>query len=257
MTQTPTQSPPPQVETRPSARARISDRLEPSLSEAAAACGAFGRPGRTRADGWTPERKLAFLEVLAATGVVAHAAGAAGMSVQSAYALRNSANGRAFHVAWRAAQRLAYRRVADELLSRALSGVVDVIVHDGKVSERHRFDNRLALALLSRLDRRSDLGEADPAVRVASDEFEEFSRIAADDAAAAEDFLRDRVRKAEEAMMLRRAATFARYGIRIPGVADAPDFGADPRDQWTDDQWERAFQAGLLHAEAIAAEDGP
>jgi len=111
-------------------------------------------PSRTpRFDGWTPDRIHIFLHTLAQTGVVADAARAAGMSVQGAYAFRNSARGRAFDVAWRAAMLLARRRIADEVVSRAINGVVDVIIRDGEVwGERHHYDNRLTMAVLTRLD---------------------------------------------------------------------------------------------------------
>jgi len=240
----------PQCETHLSTRPRISDRLGPTLADAAAACGAYDRAGRIRADGWTPERKLTFLEILAATGVVADAARAAGMSVQSAYALRNSARGRAFHVAWRAAQMLAYRRVADELLSRALSGVVDVVVHDGVVSERHRFDNRLALALLTRLDQRSGLYEHDPVARAASEEFDQFSRLAAEGNPGAEAFINARVWRTEEADSFERAAYYSRYGVGLPNEIDVTDLDVARRDQWTAEQWERAYHAGLVGKQA-------
>src|SRR5262245_11767563 len=126
---------------------------EPILSNAIAA-GADSRSGRkTRHDGWTPERIRTFLESLAQCGVVEDACRAAKMSKQAAYAFRNSAKGRPFDVAWRTAQQLARQVVADELQSRALNGCIDVIERNGVVvARRHRHDNRLAMAVLTRLD---------------------------------------------------------------------------------------------------------
>ena len=59
-----------------------------------------------------------------------------------------------FAEAWVAAQALARQRLPDDLLERALRGQADRIVKNGEViAERHRTDNRLALGLLTRLDR--------------------------------------------------------------------------------------------------------
>ncbi|MEA3066424.1 MAG: hypothetical protein QOJ27_2885, partial [Sphingomonadales bacterium] len=52
--------------------------------------------GRLRQDGWLPAKKARFLLVLVAGGVVADACRAVGMSVASAYALRNRRSGRTF-----------------------------------------------------------------------------------------------------------------------------------------------------------------
>jgi hypothetical protein len=129
-----------------------------------------------RADGWTSARIHIFLHTLAQTGVVADAARAAGMSTQGAYAFRNSARGRGFDAAWRAALLQARGRIADEVMSRALHGCVDVIVRDGKVwGERHRFDNRLTMAVLTRLDALAvSTCQIDDAPRRVAHEFEAF-----------------------------------------------------------------------------------
>src|SRR6187402_1009361 len=134
--------------------ARVSSRLTESLIEPALDAGRDVRPDRaTRVDGWTPDRIRIFLNALAECGVAGDAARAAGMSKQSAYNLRNRTRGRAFHNAWNAAEHLARRRVAGDLMSRALHGCVEIIVRDGQVwGERHRFDNRLTMAVLTRLD---------------------------------------------------------------------------------------------------------
>jgi len=148
--------------------ARTSDRLSPSSN-------ATARPN-PRADGWTPSRIRIFLDTLAECGVVADAARAAGMSKQSAYAFRNSARGRAFDTAWRAALLLARRRLADEVMSRALNGCVEVIMRDGEVwGERHRYDNRLTMAVLTRLDALADsMRQLDDGPRRVAHEFEAF-----------------------------------------------------------------------------------
>jgi len=167
-----------------------------------------------RADGWTPSRIRTFLDTLAECGVVADAARAAGMSKQSAYAFRNSARGRAFDTAWRAALLLARRRLADEVMSRALNGCVEVIIRDGEVwGERHRFDNRLTMAVLTRLDALADsIRQLDDGPRRVAHEFEAFvdSVCAGDDEAA--EFVRARAelpfQAFSEAQILERNAAY-------------------------------------------------
>ena len=55
---------------------------------------------RIRRDGWTAERQLRFLDVLAGTRSIAKAATAAGMSRESAYRLRNRREGALFAALW-------------------------------------------------------------------------------------------------------------------------------------------------------------
>lgn len=131
---------------------------------------------RQRADGWTPDRIRAFLEVLSRRGVVADAARAAGISPKNAYALRNSAKGHAFDTAWRAALALARRRAADQVASRMLHGRIKPVMRDGKLwGELHRPDNRYTMSALTRLDKlvRSS-GEFDQATRLVAENFDAF-----------------------------------------------------------------------------------
>ncbi|HEX8642429.1 MAG TPA: hypothetical protein VF702_00790 [Allosphingosinicella sp.] len=142
---------------------------------------AGGRPesGRIRRhDGWTPARMIHFLEVLAATGCVADACKAVGMSVSAAYALRDRREGRAWAVAWQAVLReRARNRLSDENLGRAMNGCVDQIVKDGiVVAERRRYDNRLSMAVLTRLDRQAERTDSEETqlLRAVSEDIEDF-----------------------------------------------------------------------------------
>ena len=165
---------------------RVSERLAPS---------AAGSGDRTlRADGWTPDRIRTFLYVLSECGVVADAARAAGMSTQGAYAFRNSARGRSFDVGWRAALLLARRHLADEVMSRAVHGCVEVIVRDGEVwGERHHHDNRLTMAVLTRLDRLAEsTRQIEDAPRRAAHEFEAFVDAICEGNAEAAEFMHAR-----------------------------------------------------------------
>jgi hypothetical protein len=133
---------------------------------------------RCRHDGWTPQRQVAFLEALAACGVVMDACRQVGLSAQSAYGFRNRRAGRAFAAAWDAV--LIHRargRLSDELLSRSMNGCVEAI-HDSNgaiTGERHRFDNRLSMAVLTRLDRLAEKqGSRDEQLRAVSEDFDDF-----------------------------------------------------------------------------------
>ncbi len=119
---------------------------------------AFTETRRLRHDGWTPEKKRLFLERVAECGVVAEGCHAAGLSARSAYNLRD--RDPLFAAGWEAACVMARSRLADEAFSRSMNGVVERIYKDGTiVAERHRYDNRLTMAVLARLDARIDRAE--------------------------------------------------------------------------------------------------
>jgi len=119
-----------------------------------------------RHDGWTPEKKRRFLEVYAECGVIVEACEAVGMSARSAYNLRD--RDPLFAAGMEAAQVMARPKLADEAYSRSLNGVVERIYKDGViVAERHRYDNKLTMGVLSRLDQRIDRAEAQGAPHLA------------------------------------------------------------------------------------------
>lgn len=108
-----------------------------------------------RHDGWTGEAMAKFLEELSDTGIVIDACNVAGKSKQAAYALRR--RNPLFAKAWELALGNARDRLADTLLARSIEGNVEQIIKDGEiVAEKHFIDNRLGLAILKRLDKRSD-----------------------------------------------------------------------------------------------------
>ena len=119
---------------------------------------AFTETRALRHDGWTPERKRLFLERLGECGVVLEASLAAGMSARAAYNLRD--RDPLFAAGWEAACVIARPRLADEAWSRSMNGVVERIYRNGViVAEKHRYDNRLTMAVLARLDSRVDRAE--------------------------------------------------------------------------------------------------
>lgn len=136
---------------------------------------------RERHDGWTPDKIAGFIEALCACGVVADACRAVRMSPQSAYALRNRRAGRAFAVAWEAA--LVHRgrgRLADEVMGRAINGCRELTRDkNGEVAgERHRYDNRLSMAVLTRLDRLAERDGTDPdLLRAVSEDMDDYLEL--------------------------------------------------------------------------------
>jgi hypothetical protein len=209
------------------ARPRKTRSLDRKLLEGSLDDGADRRGNRTtRHDGWTPERIRTFLVTLADCGCVTDAANAAGMSLRSAYALRNRAEGRAFHYAWEAALQIAKRSLADALMSRAVHGHADQMRRGGEVvAERFRFDNRLAMALLTRLDQRSTADDTEAeAVRTAVEEFDQFVGIASEGGDGAVDFLTARRKighRAED--VLERVENYARYRVGLGEEIDISD----------------------------------
>ncbi len=224
----------------------------------------FERPrphaGRIRHDGWTPERQAVFLDALAACGVVADAAKRAGLSAQSAYALRNRKAGRAFATAWDAV--LIHRargRMSDELLSRAMNGCAEAVQRDGIViAERHRYDNRLSMAVLTRLDRLAERREEDSeTLRAVSEDLEEFLDCLeaggdADAFIAARRPQRPSQAPADEWDSMARIAGFDHLRSTPPPDIDIADLPGPDLTGCSLDQYMRAHYSGFLDYVALA-----
>ena len=127
----------------------------------AVAAGALPAPASPtqRHDAFTGELMARFCEVLAETGIVSDACRAVGKNRDTAYAHRR--RNPLFAAAWAGALSHARNRLADSLLERSIEGSVDYLYRDGElVGERRYIDNRLAYAMLRRLDKQA---EAEPA----------------------------------------------------------------------------------------------
>lgn len=106
----------------------------------------------TRHDGWTPARKVQFLEALAHDGNVRAACARIGLSREAAYRLRR--RDALFARAWAAAQVQAGDNVGEVLGTRAIEGIEEAVWYRGEVvGTRRRYDTRLLLAHMARLDR--------------------------------------------------------------------------------------------------------
>ena len=107
-------------------------------------------PRRPRADGWTPEVQQRFIAALMHTGVVERACEEVGMSVGSAYALRNAPGGEGLARAWRAALARAADRVLDVAFELAITGEEHPIFDsDGvRTGATRRINTRIMTLLL-------------------------------------------------------------------------------------------------------------
>ena len=104
---------------------------------------------------FTPARRAAFLHHLAEHGNVRKACAAIGISTQAAYLARR--RDRVFRSGWAAALVVARECVAQVLATRAIEGTREAIFYRGEViGERVRYDTRLLLAHLARLDGRAE-----------------------------------------------------------------------------------------------------
>ena len=108
---------------------------------------------RPRLDGWTEEKQRRFIEALADTGLVSHAAKEVGMSRESANRLRRSPHGAAFSQAWDAARHHAGAALEDIAFERAIEGVEHNIFNEyGEVVCTKRvYNDRLLTFLLRHL----------------------------------------------------------------------------------------------------------
>lgn len=105
--------------------------------------------------GWTPELKARFLGRLAVHGNARAACRNVCLSAEAAYKLRR--RDPLFARGWAAALLLARENGIQVLAERAIEGVEEQIYYRGElVGTRRRYDNRLLLAHLARLDRLAD-----------------------------------------------------------------------------------------------------
>ncbi|RHW18142.1 hypothetical protein D1610_06560 [Sphingomonas gilva] len=221
----------------------------------------FADPYPQRHDGWTPDRRRIFLEMIADGIPVAEACRRLGLSESGVYQLRRRAAGQPFALAWQAANLIARDRHAEILLDRALEGYTESVTRaDGSIVVRRRYDNRLAHAMLTRLDRMADQAEAKGTLRAAqriAGEFDAFLDLVERDAgpARAGQFL---ARRAADDMVdqLDRAERFDRAGAGLAEEVATDDLDPADRAGWTAEQWRRADAAGLLTLAAPAPGEG-
>lgn len=105
-----------------------------------------------RHDGWTPDVRVKFLEALSNCGNVSSAAAFVQMSRTAAYNLKQRDVD--FSRCWDAAILLSRGDATDVLQDRAINGIEEEVYHQGEVvGTRKRYDSRLLLAHIGRLDK--------------------------------------------------------------------------------------------------------
>lgn len=138
------------------------------------------RVRRARIDGLSGVKQAVFLEGIAAGLTVGEAAAKAEISVTALYNFANRRAGRAFSIGWDAAARRARRPVADHLMERSLKGQTEILRGENGtlIGTKHRHDNRLAMAMLTRLDKKAEAWREDERLIAAvAEEFEELLDI--------------------------------------------------------------------------------
>jgi len=101
---------------------------------------------------FTPTRQVIFCDHLSRSGNVRAACARAGISAPTAYTARRRDH--AFARAWAAALVLAREAAEAVLAERAIDGIEEVVFYRGEeIARRRRYDTRLLLAHLARLDR--------------------------------------------------------------------------------------------------------
>ncbi len=151
--------------------------------------GEYTQSPSQRIAGWSGANQERFLRAIAEGATVGQACRLVGLTQQSAYAFRLSARGAQFRLGWEAARLHARDTLADALMERALHGTIETITRsDGSEVERHRFDDRLGMAMLNRLDRLADKAANETthaAARLVAQELEAYLDLLGQDAGPA------------------------------------------------------------------------
>ena len=149
-------------------------------------------PEQERRDGWTPFLRKLFLQVIAEGRGITAACEYTGMSRSSAYSLE--ARDRVFGAGWAAASHFARNPMAEDFYEKARDGITETITRsDGVTITRHRFDTRLSIAVLNRLDKRCDRAEERGALHLAAvRNWDEYLRLLGDGDDKAAEALLDR-----------------------------------------------------------------
>ncbi|BBC72541.1 conserved hypothetical protein [Altererythrobacter sp. B11] len=205
---------------------------------------------------FSARRQVLFCESLAQCGNVRVACEAAGVSPQTAYRARRASVD--FARLWDAALVLARAHAEAVLAERALNGVEEAVFYHGEeVATRRRYDGRLLLAHLARLDRRAE--QADAAL---SEEHFDAALAALEQGEALPEPRVAPVRAAAAAPAV--SAAPAPAAAALPGgrsladfAAFAAAFGEEESGAMRGGQPIPAFERRLLAMEAARPEDAP
>jgi hypothetical protein len=227
---------------------------------------------------WTPPVRARFLEHLARKGNVRAACLLVGASTETAYRLRR--RDRVFARAWDAAIALARRASESVLADRAIDGVVEDIYYRGEwIGSKRKFDARLLLAHLARLDKLvreeaeadaerfdellaavlgepipADLECADEALAVERERFaEQAARHAGNEQLGAQSAAGG---DAQDGAELSSDQRRAREDARAAGIVDAEE-NARAEARWRWDEWHGQVCAAVDAALALEDDEDP
>jgi hypothetical protein len=222
-------------------------------------------PRPVRHTAWTAERKLRFLDCMAEHGNVRAACARVAVSPETAYKLRRREP--LFAAAWEAALVLAREHAEQVLGTRAIDGTEEEVYYRGElVGCRRRYDTRLLLAHLARLDRRAEA----PFAQARAARFDELLALVAGHAPppelcgegedAGED--NDGAERADPLLPLAREAFVDKAGWRAAeaareAVADDPEEGDEQAgeevEEAAEEEESEAYREWLAEHEAAAA----
>jgi len=215
-----------------------------------------------RHDGWTEDRKMRFLDCLAQSGNVRVACSQVGLTREAAYRLKRREP--LFERGWAAALAKARDLSIDALAERAVEGVEEPIYYRGElVGTRRRYDSRLLLAHIARLDKLVD----ERAVRRDAARFDELLAVIGRQHAPADLYDEDEalpLPRREAAERLARQAQLCREWDIEDARADSCDEDGDHAgsparpdgrdDLFTEEEEEQcaeAYEAGREEAEEL------
>lgn len=188
---------------------------------------------------WTAEVRTRFLDYLARKGSVRAACLRVGVSAEIAYRLRR--RDRAFARGWAAALVLARGESEQLLAEQATEGVIEDVYYRGEFAgSRRRYDARLLLAHLARLDKLAD----DPQARADAERFDEILAVVAGEEVPEELGCADGVLPASRRRHVAQAAEIARIEqLRAEFAEEQWSEGEDEADEEEllddEERWQR------------------
>lgn len=195
--------------------------------------------------GWTPERQTQFLDHLALKGNVHASCRRVGLSREAAYRLRR--RDRLFARGWAAAMVKAHDASIEVLADRAIEGVEEPIYHRGElVGTRRRYDTRLLLAHIARLDKLLE----DEAAQTDAGRFDELlARIVGEDLPSGLDS-EDGVLPLDRERLAERWGMDAENAFHEGESEDADEENLDEEAaEALADEWAAAYRTGRADAE--------
>ncbi len=195
--------------------------------------------------GWTPERMTKFLDHLAQKGNVQASCKHVGLSREAVYRLRR--RDPLFARGWAPAMVKAHDASIEVLADRAIDGVEEPIYHRGElVGTRRRYDTRLLLAHIARLDKLLE----DKAAQADAGRFDELlARIAGE-------YLPAGVDSQDGVLPLDRERLAERWGMDAENAlhdVESEDENEEDLDEHAAealaDKWVSAYRAGRADGE--------